>query len=114
MEFAPQTVEEAVQTLRSLVGPVRAERGCCATRLERDVDDGAVVTFVAEWRSSEDFEQHLRAMAFRRILALMELAAGAPTVEIDEISTRRGFDLVEEILGRAGTREAGGEVGSRR
>jgi hypothetical protein len=68
---------------------------------------------VAEWRNSEDFEQHLRAMAFRRILAVMGLRAGAPTVEIDEVSSRRGFDLVEEILGRAGTREAEAEIGSR-
>jgi quinol monooxygenase YgiN len=98
MEFGPQAVYEPVHTLRSLVGPVRAEPGCSARRLARDIDDGDVLTFVEEWRSPNDFEHHLRAITFRRLLAVMELAAGAPIVEIDELSSRRGFDLVEECL----------------
>jgi quinol monooxygenase YgiN len=114
MEFLPQAVDEAVQVLRSLVGPVRAEPGCSATRLMRDVDEGNVLTFVEEWRNAEDFERHLRAIAFRRILAVMELAAGAPIVEIDEISSRRGFDLIEQILGRATAPGVATEVGIRR
>ena len=48
----------------------------------------------------DDFERHLRAAAFRRILAVIELAARRPVVEIDDVASRRGFELVEEILGR--------------
>lgn len=100
MAFAARAVDEAVQALRSLVGLVRAEPGCSATRLSRDVNDDSVVAYVEEWRSREDFERHLRADYFRRLVAVMELAAEAPIVEIDAVSSRRAFDLVEEILGR--------------
>ncbi len=101
MEFSPQAWDEAAGVLRSLVGPVRAEPGCSATRLLRGMDDRCTLTWVEEWRGAEDFEQHLRSMAFRRMIAVMELAAGKPVVEIDDVASRRGFDLVAEILGRA-------------
>jgi quinol monooxygenase YgiN len=98
MEFTPQTCDEAAAVLRSLVGPVRSEQGCSATRLLRDTEDGCGLTWEEEWRSDEDFERHLRATAFRQILAVIELAAEPPAVEIDDVTSRRGFELVEEIL----------------
>ena len=110
MEFTLQAWDEAIGVLRSLVGPVRAEPGCSATGLLRDADDSSALTWVEEWRSGEDFEGHLRAMTFRRILAVMELAAGAPVVEIDDVASRRGFDLVAEILGRGEVGAAGRET----
>ena len=100
MKFTPHTCDEAAAALRSLVGPVRSERGCCATRLMRDTDDGRGLTWVEEWRSVEEFERHLRGAAFRRILAVIELAAVPPVVEIDDVASRRGFELVEEVLGQ--------------
>jgi len=109
MEFSPQAWDEAARVLRSLVGPVRAEPGCSATRLLRGMDDRYTLTWIEEWRCADDFERHLRSMAFRRMIAVMELAAGEPVVEIDDVSSRRGFDLVAEILGRAEFGAAGRE-----
>ena len=111
MEFAPQTCDEAAAVLRCLVGPVRAEPGCCATRLLRGTEDCCGLTWVEEWQSVEDFERHLRAAAFRRILAVIELAAGPPVVEIDEVCSRRGFELVEEILGLTQEESTGCQTG---
>ncbi len=108
MEFAPESCDEAAAVLRSLVGPVRAEPGCGATRLLRDTEDGCELTWVEEWCSVEEFEHHLRSSAFRQIVAVIEMAARPPVVEIDEIASRRGFDLVEEILGN---REREGSMG---
>lgn len=99
MEFTTQTCDEAAAVLRSLVGPVRSEAGCIATRLLRDTEDACGLTWVEEWRSVDDFELHLRGVTFRKILAVIELAARPPEVEIDDVSSRRGFELVEEILG---------------
>ena len=110
MEIEPQSVREAVQVLRSLLGPVRAEPGCSATRLLRDLDDERAMTFMEEWRDGASLQRHLRAATFRRILAVMELADAAPTVEIDEISSRRGLDMVEEILGAAPAEGAAGSM----
>ena len=111
MEFSPQTFDEAASALRSLVGPVRAETGCRATMLLTDAAGGTELTWVEEWRGLEDFERHLRGMAFRRIVAVIELAAERPAVEIDDVSSRRGFELVEEILGLAPAERTANERG---
>jgi len=100
MNFAPQAHEEASAVLRSLVGPVRAEPGCCGTGLLTNVEEERTLTWIEEWRSAEDFEQHLQTPAFRKILAVMELASVPPVMEIDDVSSCRGFDMVEEILSR--------------
>jgi len=107
MELTPDVIDEALQVLRSLVGPVRAEPGCTATRLLMDLGDPLAITFVAEWQDRRDLQQHLRGASFRRILATIELAARAPTLEIDEVLSRRGFDLIEEELGRSRHDETG-------
>jgi len=107
MEFSPAACDEAASVLRSLVGPIRAEQGCIATRLMRNTGRNRRLTWVEEWHSTDDFERHLRSPVFRRILAVIELAAEQPKVEIDDVASRRGFELVEEILGRSAT---GGSV----
>ena len=100
LDFEPGTFAEAAQTLRSLVGPVRAEPGCSATCLLREFDDDQAEIWVEEWRGWEDFERHLHAPTFRRIVAVMELAGREPAVDIDEVTGRHGFEMVEEAFDR--------------
>lgn len=99
MRFESQACDEASSVLRSLVGPIRAESGCIETRIQKDTEKGCAFNWVEEWKSIQDFERHLRSPAFRQILAIIEMAAEQPVVEIDDVSSRRGFELVEEILG---------------
>jgi quinol monooxygenase YgiN len=111
MEFEPDALGEAISALRSLVGPVRSEPGCHATRLLSNTGRDGALTWVEEWRDVKDFERHLRSAAFRRILAIIELASAPPVVEIDDVTSRRGFELVEEILGQVPSDRAEREVG---
>lgn len=60
--------------------------------------EGRAVVFMEEWRDMAHLQRHLYAPTFRKLLAVMELAGAVPTVEIDEVCSRRGFDLVEEVL----------------
>jgi len=99
MVFSTHSCNEAVAVLRSLLGPVRAERGCSATRLLRDFDESCTLTWVSEWRSPADIDHHFRAATFRSLLAVMELAVARPEVEIDEVTSRQGFEFVEQRLG---------------
>lgn len=100
MEFETSRCDEAVASLRSLIGPVRAEPDCRSTRILRGDEEACGLIWVEEWRSLEGFEQHLQGASFRRVLAVMDMACSPPVVEIDEVASRRGFELVEEILGR--------------
>jgi len=111
MEFAPQACDEATSVFRSLAGPVRSEPGCRSTRFMKGPADHCELTWVEEWSSTEDFERHIRTQAFRQILAVIELAAGPPVVEIDDVSSRRGFELVEEILGQTRAEQTKNETG---
>ena len=111
MTFTQQTGDEAIATLRSLVGPVRAEPGCSETRVQKGAGESFQLTWVSEWRSAEDFEIHLRAPAFRQILAVIEMADRPPNVEIDDVISRRGFELIEEMLGRSSGQRTGTEAG---
>ena len=94
LDFDPHVLDEATQTFRSLVGPVRAEPGCSSTRLLTDMDGSGAVTWTEEWRGWDAFERHLEAKTFRRMVAVMELADRPPTVEIDEVTERHGFEVV--------------------
>ena len=98
MRFSEQSSDEAAAALRSLAGPVRAETGCSTTRVLRDAANRCKLTWVEEWSSVEHFEQHLRGSTFRQIVAVIEMAVEQPEVEIDDVTSRRGFDLIEEIL----------------
>lgn len=101
MEFSEDSCHEAASVLRSLVGPVRADQGCRSTRLLHGSGAECRLTWIEEWASIEDFERRIRSPGFRRILAVIELACAPPDVEIDDVGSRRGFELVEEILGVA-------------
>ena len=88
MEFGPRSCDEAAAVLRSLVGPVRAEPGCSATRVLRDTGDDCHLTWTEEWSSAEHFDQHLRGAAFRQIVAVIEMAVAPPAVEIDDVTPK--------------------------
>jgi quinol monooxygenase YgiN len=105
MTFARRSLDEASLVLRSLVGPVRAETGCAVTRILRDLDDRKTLTFVEEWRDTESLTDHLQGLSFRTLLEVIELADRAPTIEIDDVASRHGFELIEQILGQVGRRE---------
>jgi quinol monooxygenase YgiN len=101
LSFGADLREEAVQVLRTLVGPVRSQPGCSQTLLMCDVQDAAVITWVSRWRSRPDLDRHLRTTHFRRLLALMELAAETPDVVFEDGSELRGIDLIHEVIGGA-------------
>ena len=101
MDFEPGLRDEALQVLRSLKGPVRSHSGCAKTLLMHDVQNDAVITWVSRWRSRADLDGHLCSDHFRRILAVMELAAEPPHIEFECGSELRGLDLIDEIIGGA-------------
>ena len=102
MAFAHAPRDQALQVLRSLKGPVRSQPGCAQTLLMQDVHDDSVITWVSRWRSRDALDHHLRSTHFRRLMAVMELAAEAPHVAFEECSELRGLDLIHEVIGGAG------------
>jgi len=96
--------------LRTLVGPVRSHAGCTQTLLMSDVQNDAVITWVSRWRTRPDLDRHLRSSHFRRILAVMELAAEPPDIDFGCGTELRGLDLIEEVIGGAGAHQPSNAV----
>ncbi len=106
MNFEPGLREEALHVLRSLKGPVRSHPGCTQTLLMSDVHNDAIVTWISRWRTRSDLDHHVTSGHFRRILAVMELAAEAPEIEFDIGTELRSLDLIDEIIGGGNNKQA--------
>lgn len=101
MESGPESIDEVAGVSHSLTDMVRSERGCSATHLVRKAVESHTLTGVEEWRREKAFEHRVRSPELRRLLAVMEPAAVVPRVEVDNVSSLRGFDVVEEMLNRS-------------
>lgn len=99
--FAPPAHAAAFRTLRSLLGPIRAQPGCRVTRLLREVDDDGSLTFIEEWRERADLKAHLHSAAFHKLVAVLEQGSEAPEVEIDDVRSRSGVELIESMISGA-------------
>ncbi len=93
---------EVLKTLRSLLGPTAAQPGCARCEVYRDAFDDSVYLYIEEWGSREQLERHIRSDHYRRLLAVMEVAAEQPQVRYDTVSERQGFELVKAIRSSPG------------
>lgn len=53
--------EQLGETLRSLVAPTRAERGCVAYDLHRSHEDPGLFVFTETWESRPLWEDHMKS-----------------------------------------------------
>jgi len=95
----PDRLQQTIQALQSLMLPARLERRAAHAHLCSDVGDGNVLCYVEEWPDVDKLNEQIRSPRFDRMLALMETAAEAPTLEIRFITEVRGLDYVAEVRG---------------
>lgn len=88
---------DVLKTLRSLLGPTKAQPGCAGCEIYRDALDERVFLYVEEWGSREQLERHIRSDNYRRLLAVMDVAGEPPQVRYDVVSERHGLELVEAL-----------------
>lgn len=87
--------------LAALVGPTRAQPGCLRCELLHDVANPSAVELVEEWGARADLDRHLRSDDCRRLLAVAELAAEAPSFRIDTIAAREGIEAIAAARGQS-------------
>jgi quinol monooxygenase YgiN len=96
MSFAPQTIDEALQILRSMIERIRAEAGCISCSVYQDTENENLVVFEEKWRSDEDLQRHLRSEGYRRVLLVMEMAFKLPEIRFDTITDSGGVEIIKE------------------
>ena len=96
---APGESWRMAEALRSLMAPVRAERGCLGSRLvlSTEAADPSSIRYVEEWSTEADLREHVRSERFLRLLAVMELSREPPQLEFELPAGPRGLDYVAEV-----------------
>lgn len=88
-----------VDALRSVMLPARLERGCARAQILRDIDAPELLSYVEEWQSREEIQERIRSGPFSHLLALMEAAPSAPSIEFRDVSGVHGLDYVAAVRG---------------
>jgi len=88
---------EIMQTLRSLIGPTLAERGCIGCHLQQDADDSNMLTFTEEWEEQTDLDLHMASNEYRRLLAVMDMADKPPKVTVMTVQKTSGLDRIAKV-----------------
>jgi len=86
-----------VDALRSIMLPARLERGCTRAHVLWDVEAAESIDYLEEWQSTEDLQERIRSASFGRLLALMEAAPSAPSLEFRDVSGVHGLEYVAAV-----------------
>jgi len=80
---APGHLEEALALSQEHVERSRAEPGCLAHAVHRDVEHAQRLVFVEQWRDMAALQQHFRVPASRAFAkALATMAAEPPSMQL--------------------------------
>ena len=97
----PRRRDDAVDAVRSVVGPTRAEPGCLNCCLYSDVDDDCLLSLIEEWATTDLFRKRLRSQNYMNVLLIIEMSLEPPQVHFDTVTARRGIEVIHEERERA-------------
>ena len=82
MKVRPEKRKELSQTLHSIVGQVRKEKGCVHSGFYQDVESENDFLVVGEWATQKDLDDHLRSDIFTVLLGAGILMVRPPEIVI--------------------------------
>jgi quinol monooxygenase YgiN len=87
---------ELSQTISSLIGPIRTEKGCKRCDLYKDIVDENMLCLFEQWDTRENLKNHLRSKRFGVLRGAMNLLK-----EPYEMMLHDAFHpaVIEEICG---------------
>lgn len=94
-----ETRNRVLDSLRAMAERNEVKEACCDMEVCVSAVDYDAVIVVEEWESLEALEAHIRSTDFRAILAAMDLSSREPEVRVDHVSTRQGFEYLQNVLG---------------
>lgn len=95
----PQSRNEILRTLNSVLGPTQSEPGCLTCKMYQDIENAAVLTLVEEWDSQSDLDRYLQSEDFRKILAVMDMSSQHPEITFNTISETTGMEAIIAVRG---------------
>ena len=89
---------EILDVLECLKGPTEVACGCRTCRILQDADDDHVLTYLVQWNTEKEIEEHLRSERFRRLLPYIEMSVEPPKVDFSTIDEIRGIEFLIAVL----------------
>ena len=93
----PEKHLEVLQTLLSLMEPVRKDSGCRSCCAFCDIDDRNRFTLLEEWETQKDMDNHIRSLQFGVLLGTKTLLSEPPHIRIYTVSQTCGMDTVQAL-----------------
>jgi quinol monooxygenase YgiN len=73
MKVLDEKRKELSQTIASLIGPMRAEKGCWRCDFCQSMEDENELSLLEEWDTRENLNRHLKSERFRVLRGAMNL-----------------------------------------
>ena len=96
--------EELLKVLLCLKGPTEVAKGCRVCRVLEDVLDDHALTYLVQWDTEEELEEHLRSESLRRLLPYIDLSVEPPEVDFSTVDRIHGIEFLVAALTRMGDR----------
>jgi quinol monooxygenase YgiN len=99
MTLPPEKLKEVLQTLTSILGPIRREQGCISCNCYVDVETENIIFFREEWNTTEELYTHLRSGHFAVLIGAMKLLNKEPEFRFDSIASTAGAETIKAARG---------------
>ena len=97
LNVLPAKQLEVVQTLQSLIEPVRTETGCKSYCTFCDINDQNHFILLEEWNTRKDLDRHIKSERFGVLLGTRALLSEPPDIQIHTVSHTGGMELIMAI-----------------
>lgn len=85
---------EVLQTIKSLLEPIRNEPGCISCYCCVDAEVEHIIVFRQEWKTNEDLDAHLNSDHFSVLLGAMKLLCAEPEIRFNIIASTAGKEAI--------------------
>ncbi len=97
MNIRPEKRKEVMQTLLSMIEPMRQEKGCLDYHVFQNIEDENSVSIIGEWETREDLDTHMRSDKFGILLGTKSLLKEKQGILIYTISHSEGMEAVNTV-----------------
>jgi quinol monooxygenase YgiN len=88
---------EVLQTIKSLLDPIRNEPGCLSCYCSVDAEAENIIILRQEWNTNKDLAAHLKSDHFSILLGAMKLLCIEPEVRFNTIASTAGEEAITAV-----------------
>jgi quinol monooxygenase YgiN len=100
MDVLPEKQKEVVQTLLSMVNPMKKEMGCRSYSLFSNMADKNLLCVLQEWENREKLDRHLNSDMFGVLLGIKSLLRQSHGIHIYTVQQAEGMNAVLAARGK--------------